>query len=253
MEYTLKGITQMQIHEKMGRTFSAILRSVLRHDPDIIMIGEIRDMETAEIAMKASLTGHLVLSTIHTNSTISTLTRLVDMGLPQYLLTSAISGILAQRLVRRICPHCKVREAVPSEKADALKSLGLPALEKHYYGKGCKECSGTGYSGRIAIYEYLSLTPDFKKELSKSIDETVLKTAAIKEGFTFLMEDVWSKVTKGVTTLDEMFAKIPIEPDYASSLPSDLISGPDADFITDISEEMELSLGSYEEPLPGEA
>jgi len=211
VEYTLKGITQMQVNEKMGRTFSNILRSVLRHDPDVIMVGEIRDMETAEIAMKAALTGHLVLSTLHTNSTISTITRLVDMGVPRYLLASSISGILAQRLVRRICPHCKILDAVPADKIEVLKSLGLPVIEKHYYGTGCRECSDTGYSGRIAVYEYLGLTRELKKILAQTMDETVLKAAALKEGFTFLIDDVWDKVTRGVTTLDEVFSKIPVE------------------------------------------
>lgn len=211
VEYKIDGIIQTQVNEAVGRTFASVLRAVLRQDPDIVMVGEIRDLETAEIAIKASLTGHLVLSTLHTNNTIATITRLVDIGIPPYLVSSALSGILAQRLVRRICVHCKVSLDLTEEIKDRIESMGLPMLTKHYVGTGCPKCSNTGYSGRIAIYEFLPMTHSIRRLVSKNVEEDRLFAEAKKEGVIFLYEDAWNKVRLGITTIDEVMAKIPMD------------------------------------------
>lgn len=225
VEYKLDGITQIQIDETIGRTFSKILRSVLRQDPDIIKIGEIRDLETAEIAIKAALTGHFVLTTLHTNSTIATITRLLNIGIPPYLLGSAISGILAQRLIRKICPQCKIEVEVSEDIEKFIETFGLPKLNKHYYGTGCDKCSKSGYSGRVAVYEYLPMTPKFRRSLSKTINEHEFLAEAKKDGFTFLFEDAWGKVMSGTTSFDEVIAKIPIEYRLKLNKPESLLSG----------------------------
>lgn len=211
VEYKIDGIIQTQINEAVGRTFASILRAVLRQDPDIVMVGEIRDLETAEIAIKASLTGHLVLTTLHTNNTIATITRLVDIGIPPYLVSSALSGVLAQRLVRRICVHCKVSVDVSEELKDKIESMGFPMLTKHFFGTGCQKCSNTGYSGRIAVYELLPMTHSIRRLVAKNTEEDKLFVEAKKEGITFLYEDAWNKVRLGITTIDEVMAKIPMD------------------------------------------
>ncbi|WP_333656375.1 GspE/PulE family protein [Dissulfurispira sp.] len=216
VEYKLEGITQIPVNESVGRTFASVLRSILRQDPDVIKIGEIRDIETAEIAIKAALTGHLVLTTLHTNSTIATITRLVNLGIHAYLISSAVNGILAQRLVRRICSHCKVESGIPEEFLYFIENHNLPIIERHYYGKGCQKCSGTGYLGRIAVYEYFPMTPALKKLISNNASESSLMMAAKNEGIVFLFEDAWDKVKNGITTIEEVMAKIPME--YAENL-----------------------------------
>lgn len=213
VEYKLEGITQIPVNESIGRTFASVLRSVLRQDPDVIKIGEIRDAETAEIAIKASLTGHLVLTTLHTNSTIATITRLINLGIQPYLISSAVSAILAQRLVRRICVNCRVESEITEEILSFIESHNLPAIKKHYRGTGCQKCSNTGYSGRIAVYEYLSMSPALRKLLANDTSESSLLMAAKNEGVTFLSEDAWNKVKDGITTVDEVMAKVPV--DYA--------------------------------------
>jgi len=208
VEYKLEGITQVSVNEPIGLTFASVLRSVLRQDPDVVLVGEIRDLETAEIAVKASLTGHMVLSTLHTNNTIATITRLIDLGIPGYLLGSAVSGILAQRLVRRICNNCKVKYEVP----ESLYSIeGLPSLTKCYFGTGCDQCGNTGYSGRLAVYEYLPLTFRMKQLISSGADEIAMLKAAKEEGVTFLFEDAWNKVRSGVTSIEEVMSKVPMD------------------------------------------
>lgn len=211
VEYKLKRITQVAVNDAVGRTFPAVLRSVLRQDPDVIMVGEIRDLETAEISVKAALTGHLVLTTMHTNDTISTITRIVDIGIPAYLVNSAVSGILAQRLIRRICVYCRTKEPVTDDMAKTIEDLGLPPIKEQYRGRGCEKCFNTGYLGRIAVYEYLEMTPNMRRALSRSLDENDLIDTAKKEGVNFLIEDGWDKVIDGVTTIDEVLAKIPVE------------------------------------------
>ena len=211
VEYKIEGITQIQVFDEIGRTFAGILRSVLRQDPDVIMIGEIRDGETAEIAMRASMTGHLVLSTLHTNSTAATITRLMDVGVPSYLLGSAMSGILAQRLVKKICAHCKVECAVEAELEAFISNFGLPVITKYHKGEGCQYCYNTGYYGRTAVYEYLPISMDIKTMLFRKVTETELAEAARRNGIKFLFDDAWDKVRLGITTPDEVLAKIPIE------------------------------------------
>ena len=215
VEYRLKGITQVSVNEAVGRTFASVLRSFFRQDPDIIKIGEIRDLETAEIAIKSALTGHLVLTTLHTNNTIATITRLIDIGIPSYLVSSAVRGILAQRLVRKICNRCKVTSDPSYDRLDDITGLipsssGLSPHTKIYYGAGCQACSNTGYSGRIAIYEYLLISPALKKLISQNASEEDLFIAAKNEGATFLFEDAINKVKAGITTIDEVIAKIPM-------------------------------------------
>ncbi len=211
VEYKLDGITQIQISEAVGRTFASVLRSSLRQDPDVIMVGEIRDQETAEIAVKGALTGHMVLSTLHTNNTIATITRLADIGIPNYLLSSALSGVVAQRLVRKLCNHCKFEVEIDETVKEFMETYGLAKITKQYTGKGCKLCRDTGYSGRIAVFEYLPLSSSLKKVISHNFEEHDLFTAAKNENFTLLFEDAWNKVRHGITSVDEVIAKIPMD------------------------------------------
>jgi type II secretory ATPase GspE/PulE/Tfp pilus assembly ATPase PilB-like protein len=211
VEYKLDGITQIPVNESIGRTFASVLRSILRQDPDVIKVGEIRDAETAEIAIKASLTGHLVLTTLHTNSTIATITRLINIGIQPYLISSAVSAILAQRLVRRICIHCRTESEITEDILSFIESHNLPAIKKHYHGTGCQKCSNTGYSGRIAVYEYLLISPALRKLLAHDTGESSLLIAAKKEGFASLFEDAWNKVKDGITTVEEVIAKVPVD------------------------------------------
>lgn len=209
VEYKINGITQIQVNEVIGRTFAAILRSVFRQDPDVIKIGEIRDFETAEIAIKASLTGHVVLTTLHTNNTVATITRLRDIGVQSYLISSAVSGILAQRLVRKICKNCRAEADVDGKLLEKITALNYPLVTKHYYGTGCAKCSHTGYYGRTAVYEYLPIKHSFKKLISENRDEEELLAAAENEGVVLLFEDAWNKVMDGITSIQEVMAKVP--------------------------------------------
>ncbi len=206
VEYSLEGITQVGVNETIGLSFSSALRSILRQDPDVIMIGEIRDLETAEIATRAALTGHLVLSTVHTNDTVSTITRLIDIGLEPFLVTSSVSAILAQRLIRKICPACKVE----SDPPEWIERYNLPHIERHYRGKGCKACSFTGYTGRIGIFEFLRMSIRIRRLMSKEFTEDELLQIAKEEGTISLFEDAWEKVGTGVTTIDEVLSSVPL-------------------------------------------
>jgi type IV pilus assembly protein PilB len=205
VEYKFEGITQVSINEAVGLSFSTALRSILRQDPDIIMVGEIRDTETAEIAIRASLTGHLVLSTLHTNDTVSTITRLVDIGIPNFLVSSALSGVLAQRLVRRICPKCKTEVDPPQHRL----FRDLPPVERYYRGKGCSHCYYTGYFGQIGVFEFLRINTRMRRLVAKSRYEEDLWDAARESGMKTLFEDAWEKVQEGFTTVEEVLAKIP--------------------------------------------
>lgn len=207
IEYQMKGITQVQVHDKVGLTFAAALRSILRQDPDIIMIGETRDQETAQIAIQASLTGHLVLSTIHTNSAPVTITRLIDMGIEPFLIASSISLVIAQRLVRKLCPHCK---QVYKPSAELLRMIGLTekdaTLITFYKAVGCQECSSTGYKGRLAIFEMMPMSNTLARLTMEKADATVIKQAAMKEGMTLLVQDGVAKIRQGLTTVDEVLS-----------------------------------------------
>ncbi len=201
VEYKLAGISQMNVNPKIELTFAKGLRHILRQDPDVIMIGEIRDKETAEIAIQASLTGHLVLSTLHTNDAPSALTRLADMSIEPYLLASSILGVLAQRLVRQICPHCK-KEYAPSEKE--CKDLHLKKTDLFYRGEGCANCFQTGYKGRHAIYELMLVGSKLKSQVLKSQDAQELRKMALAEGMETLFEQGVELVRQGITTSTEL-------------------------------------------------
>jgi general secretion pathway protein E len=202
VEYQLRGINQIHVKPSIGLTFANALRSIVRQDPDVILIGEIRDAETAEIAIHSALTGHLVLSTLHTNDAPSAITRLIDMGMEDYLLSSTIIGILAQRLVRVACPHCRKPY---SPDPTILKEMKLeekrPAI---YEVKGCERCSNTGYWGRSGIFEFLEITDGIRKLILEKKDSTIIKEMARKSGMRTLREDGWLKVKQGMTTISEV-------------------------------------------------
>jgi general secretion pathway protein E len=205
VEYQLRGVNQIQVKSSIGLTFSNALRSIVRQDPDVILIGEIRDAETAEIAIQSALTGHLVLSTLHTNDSPSAITRLIDMGMEGFLLSSTIIGILAQRLVRVVCPHCKEPytpdPAILREmKAEDQDLSGFNIVNV----KGCENCSNTGYWGRAGIFEYLKVTDDIQRLILEKKDSNVIKETARREGMRTLREDGWLKVKQGVTTIHEV-------------------------------------------------
>jgi general secretion pathway protein E len=201
VEYELKGVGQIQVNPKTELTFARGLRSVLRHDPDIIMVGEIRDLETVEIAIQASLTGHLVFSTLHTNDATGALTRLVDMGVEPFLIASSLLAVLAQRLVRRICPECK--EPFHPEES-TLEELGLPKEQLFYHGRGCEACMQSGYRGRTGIFELLVMDNDIRHLLTTGSDSVKMKDMAVRNGMATLFEDGLLKVKTGLTTLSEV-------------------------------------------------
>ena len=206
VEYQLKGINQIQVQAKIGLTFSNILRSILRQDPDVIMIGEMRDAETASIAIQSALTGHKVFSTLHTNDAPSSITRLLDMHIEDYLLTSTIDGVLAQRLVRRLCPHC--REPYQPEE-NILKESGIKAITKSsditlFRATGCDKCKQSGYWGRTMVLELLLMTDPVKQSILNGDDSDAIRTAAKSTGFITMQEDGLHKVLEGITTLEEV-------------------------------------------------
>src|ERR1700744_261636 len=205
VEYQLKGVNQIQVNEKSGLTFARGLRSILRHDPDVILIGEIRDAETAQIAVPASLTGHLVFSTLHTNDAPGALTRLVDMGVEPYLVASSLEAVLAQRLVRVLCKHCKVPDDSPT--AQALKAqLDIPASTTIYKSIGCRECRNTGFFGRHAIFEWMDTGNEIRQLILKSASTDQIRDAARHQGMKTLAEDGWRLVRLGVTTVEEVLS-----------------------------------------------
>ncbi|UCF31757.1 MAG: type II secretion system ATPase GspE [bacterium] len=205
VEYQLKGISQIQVNPKIDLTFANGLRSILRQDPNVIMVGEIRDLVTAEIAIQASLTGHLVFSTLHTNDASGAVTRLIDMGVEPFLVVSSLTAILAQRLIRRICPHCKVPyRPIDEELAElGIETAQIPT-EGLQRGEGCPRCIGTGYLGRTGIYELLRVTEGIKGEVLRHADSGSIKNVAIEEGMRTLRQDGALKVLKGVTTIEEV-------------------------------------------------
>ena len=204
VEYQLDGINQIQVHTKIGLTFGTSLRSILRHDPDIILVGEIRDLETAENAIQASLTGHLVFSTLHTNDAAGAYTRLVDMGLEPFLVSSTVEAVMAQRLVRTLCKHCKqpyhpaADEVPPDFPRDALGSNPL------YRAVGCRECRQVGYRGRVGLYELLITTEEIRHLSNERVSSWAIQESAVRNGMRTLREDGWVKVIDGRTTIDEI-------------------------------------------------
>jgi general secretion pathway protein E/type IV pilus assembly protein PilB len=205
VEYQLKGVNQIQVSEKAGLTFARGLRSILRHDPDVVLIGEIRDKETAQIAVQASLTGHLVFSTLHTNDAPGALTRLVDMGVEPYLVASSLEAVLAQRLVRLLCKHCKQVDDSPT--SDAFKiQVGIPVETKIYRSVGCRECRNTGFHGRRAIFEWMDTDNETRQLVLRSRSTDEIRDAAIRAGMKTLAEDGWRLVRLGDTTVEEVLS-----------------------------------------------
>ena len=205
VEYNFVGINQVQVRDQIGLDFAACLRSFLRQDPDIIMVGEVRDLETAQIAIKAALTGHLVLSTLHTNDCPATVDRLINMGVEPFLLTSSINLILAQRLVRRICEQCKEPVQLRSE---LLINLGVDPADlgagfPTFHGRGCNNCGNTGYRGRLAVYEVMVMRDELRELILKGVSAMELKRAAVKLGLSTLRMSALQKVREGLTTVDE--------------------------------------------------
>jgi type IV pilus assembly protein PilB len=211
IEYALPGVNQVQVNARAGLTFANCLRSILRQDPNVIMIGEIRDMETAEIAMKAAQTGHMVLSTLHTNDSVSAVARLLDLGIPEYLVASSVSAILAQRLVRKLC-SCQVSKDVTPAYAERLMAVGWTIPPSRIaWQKGCQTCDYTGFKGRIGIYELMTIDESIRKILRGSYKPDQVRDAARAGGMRRMQEDALDKLMAGVTTLDEIIRVVPMD------------------------------------------
>ncbi len=203
VEYELPGVPQVPVNEKVGLTFANALRALLRQDPDVMLVGEIRDQETADIATHAALTGHLVLSTLHTNDAATALTRLVDLGIEPYLVASTVEAVLAQRLVRRICPACRESTQVTVEQRTALGATG-EGLDKVWQGKGCPECRGTGYRGRTGIYELLVMGDELRVAVQRDASASHLESFGLAQGMRLLKDDGLRVVREGLTTVEEV-------------------------------------------------
>jgi type II secretory ATPase GspE/PulE/Tfp pilus assembly ATPase PilB-like protein len=221
VEYELKGINQIAVRPEIGLTFAMGLRHILRQDPNVIMVGEIRDLETAEIAIRASLTGHLVFSTLHTNDAPSAFTRLIDMGIEPFLVASSVEAVMAQRLVRTICPVCKTEQKV---ERNYLKKIGFPENEittaKFWHGAGCEDCRQLGYQGRKGIYELLIVTEAVRPLVMSRATTTSIAQRAIENGMRTLRTDGWNKVRNGETTIEEVLRVTQIE-EHLDSLAED--------------------------------
>ena len=210
VEMSIPGMNQIQVNSEIGLTFAEVLRSILRQDPDIIMIGEIRDDETAKIAVRASITGHLVLSTLHTNNALNTIERLRDMDVETYLLASSLNGIISQKLARRICPHCmKKRPAIDYERKLVKKNLGIDITELAY-AEGCSECVG-GYKGRIAIHEVLVISQEIRDAISNGMPKEELRKLVYKDNTTTLLQDGLQKVLQNKTTIEEILRLVELD------------------------------------------
>jgi type II secretory ATPase GspE/PulE/Tfp pilus assembly ATPase PilB-like protein len=203
IEYQLPGITQVPVHRQAGVTFAAALRSILRQDPDVLMIGEMRDHETAEIAVQAAMTGHLVFSTLHTNDAIGAIPRLLDLGVPGYLMAATLEAVLAQRLVRRVCEACRTTYAPSAESAALVagRPVGRVRLTR---GAGCAACRDTGYRGRVGVFELLVVTDALKDAIARGASRAELRAIAEAEGMRPLRQDGWEKIEAGLTTVEEV-------------------------------------------------
>jgi type IV pilus assembly protein PilB len=208
VEYNLDGINQVQVRDEVGLTFAAALKAFLRQDPNIVMVGEIRDLETGSIAVKAALTGHLVLSTLHTNDAPATINRMIDMGLEPFLVASSTNLIMAQRLVRRICRNCATEQQV---SAEALQDIGLPADTTVMHGKGCEQCGGSGYKGRQGLYEVMPITPALRELILDRASTSEIRRQAQAEGMLTLRDDGLVKIRKGVTTVEEVLRETTVQ------------------------------------------
>jgi general secretion pathway protein E len=207
IEYQIEGVNQIHVNSQIGLTFGTGLRHIVRQDPDVIMVGEIRDLETAEISIRAALTGHLVFSTLHTNDAPSAITRLIDMGAEDYLIASSLLGVLAQRLVRVICPHCKTEiHPVPEMLAEIGFRSGDQGngFDRFYEGRGCEHCSYTGFIGRVGIYELMAINDDIRKLSVGKADSNQIRKKAVENGMRSLRDDGWLKVRQGLTSIAEV-------------------------------------------------
>jgi type II secretory ATPase GspE/PulE/Tfp pilus assembly ATPase PilB-like protein len=207
IEYQIDGVNQIHVNSQIGLTFAAGLRHIVRQDPDVIMIGEIRDLETAEIAIRAALTGHLVFSTLHTNDAPSAITRLIDMGAEDYLIASSLLGVLAQRLVRVICPSCKTETFPVPEMLDEIgfrrgDRRGEP--DRFFEGSGCENCANTGFTGRVGIYELMAINDDIRKLTVGKADSNQIRKKALEHGMRSLRDDGWLKVRRGTSSIAEV-------------------------------------------------
>jgi type II secretory ATPase GspE/PulE/Tfp pilus assembly ATPase PilB-like protein len=211
VEYQLEGINQVQIQHDIGWNFARALRAIFRQDPDIVMVGEIRDQETAEIAIKAALTGHLVFSTLHTNDSASAYVRLIDIGIKPFLVASGVRAILAQRLVRTICTTCKESYVPPEEEYELLGLDVDPQKAELVHGSGCENCSHTGYSGRLGVYELLQTTDKIRKMIMDGQSAIAIRRAARFGGMHTMREDAWEKTVKGITTIEETNRKTRVD------------------------------------------
>lgn len=207
IEYQLVRITQVPVHRQAGVTFAAALRAILRQDPDVIMVGEMRDRETAEVAVQAAMTGHLVFSTLHTNDAVGAIPRLLDLGIPDYLVAATVEGVLAQRLVRRVCGVCRV-EYQPSAESVALLAQGDATDRPFTRGAGCPACRGTGYQGRLGVYELLLVTERVKDAIARNVSRGELRTIALENGLVPLRADGWQQAKAGLTTIEEVLRVI---------------------------------------------
>lgn len=204
VEYNIPGATQVQINEKVGLTFASGLRAILRQDPDIICVGEIRDGETAQIAMRAAITGHLVITTIHTEDAVTAIDRLKDMGVEPYLISAGLRGIISQRLLRRVCPNCRT-EYVPDQKILEISPIKMLPGQKFYHGKGCDQCFHTGYRGRIGAFEILLMNDELRRAITSNADkQTFRETAARTSGYVTMMQNAEKLVEEGITTVEEV-------------------------------------------------
>jgi type IV pilus assembly protein PilB len=210
IEYSLSGTTQIQVNNLTGLTFASGLRSILRQDPNIVMVGEIRDEETASIAVNAALTGHLVLSTLHTNDSPTTFPRLVDMGVAPFLIASTVNVAMGQRLVRRLCTVCRVKRSLTAAEVKSLSELIPDAKKKteYYFGKGCNVCNNSGYSGRIGIREVLEINNEIRELIMKRSSAQDIKEAALRNGMVTMLQDGFEKATSGLTSLEEVLRLI---------------------------------------------
>lgn len=220
IEYDIEGLNQIQVKPDIGLTFANCLRSILRQDPNVILVGEIRDLETAEIAIRAAMTGHFVISTVHTNDSVSTIVRLLEMGIPRYILSTSLVGIVAQRLVRKICTKCRVEVPVDAERVKKIGSHYDPAaISRSYHGTGCQLCKFTGFLGRIGIFEILPIGPKVKEMISSGGSEEEVRRAAGQQGVMTMAEAGFSKINAGITTLEEVLRVIALEEDIKTPCP----------------------------------
>jgi general secretion pathway protein E len=205
VEYQLRGINQIQVNPKIGLTFASGLRSIVRQDPDIILVGEIRDRETADTAIQSALTGHLLFSTLHTNDAPGAISRLLDMGVEHFLLSSTLLGVLAQRLVRIICPDCREETRPATRLIDSLQLEPHETRDVRFYeGAGCEVCRSTGFRGRTAVFEYIGIDDDFRKMINQRAGTDQIRALSLKKGYSTLRRDGWQKVREGITTVSEV-------------------------------------------------